>query len=93
MRLARILHEGGAPSDICKLSEEGGQRAGMRATKQGKVAVRLQIGRVVHGLVSRDFYLVQNNSGDAKMPVLYGLNGHQGLVYRADAIIDDDDHR
>ena len=39
----------------------------MGATKQREIAVSQQVGRIVHGVVSRNFYRVQNYSCDMKM--------------------------
>ena len=38
-------------------------------------------------------HLVEHDGGDAQLPAGDCLQGHQRLVDRADAIVDDDDHR
>ena len=78
---------------IMRLTEQVWQGAGVRATNNGEITVSLQVGRVIHGVINLDVNFVQNNSGDTKLPVLYRLGRHQGLVYRADTIIDNDDDR
>ena len=65
----------------------------MQAQQNTGGRIRLQVGGIVHRLSSVPVHLVEDDGGDWQVSARHRLQRHQGLVDRADTVVDNDNHR